>query len=278
MKLFSSAPVDWLVVGLGNPGSRYARSPHNVGFLVADALMERWELPRPRKKFAGELSEGRAGPGGPRVAVLKPQTYMNDAGRSVGPARGSFRLDLDRLLVLHDEIDLPFGDIRVRLGGGLAGHNGLKSLKRELGGVDFHRVRVGVGRPDSTDPDIVAALRAGQVAPAARRTCATSWSGRATPPSGWCCRDAAAPRDWDAATYERLSAPVAAMGMDALDRLVLRGDETVLDAGCGTGKVTRVLLERLPRGRVIAVDASPSMVEQARARAARLASTSARRT
>ena len=89
--------------------------------------------------------------------MLKPQTYMNDAGRSVGPARGSFRLDLDRLLVLHDEIDLPFGDIRVRLGGGLAGHNGLKSLKRELGGVDFHRVRVGVGRPDSTDPDIVAA-------------------------------------------------------------------------------------------------------------------------
>jgi PTH1 family peptidyl-tRNA hydrolase len=162
VKLFSSAPVDWLVVGLGNPGPRYAASPHNVGFLVADALMARWELPKPRKKFAGELSEGRAGPGGPRVAVLKPQTYMNDAGRSVGPARGSFRLDLDRLLVLHDEIDLPFGDIRVRLGGGLAGHNGLKSLKRELGGVDFHRVRVGVGRPDSTDPDIVAAYVLGK--------------------------------------------------------------------------------------------------------------------
>jgi peptidyl-tRNA hydrolase, PTH1 family len=87
--------------------------------------------------------------------VLKPQTYMNEAGRSVGPARGSFRLDLDRLLVIHDEIDLPFGDIRVRLGGGLAGHNGLKSLKRELGSADFHRVRIGVGRPDSTDPEIV---------------------------------------------------------------------------------------------------------------------------
>jgi PTH1 family peptidyl-tRNA hydrolase len=82
---------------------------------------------------------------------------MNDAGRSVGPARGSYRLGLDRILVLHDEIDLPFGDIRVRLGGGLAGHNGLKSLKRELGGADFHRVRVGVGRPDTTDPDIVSA-------------------------------------------------------------------------------------------------------------------------
>jgi PTH1 family peptidyl-tRNA hydrolase len=118
--------------------------------------MARWDLPKPKKKFGGELSEGRTAPGGPRVALLKPQTYMNEAGRSVGPARGSFKLALDHVLVIHDEIDLPFGDIRVRLGGGLAGHNGLKSLKRELGGADFHRVRVGVGRPDSTDPDIVA--------------------------------------------------------------------------------------------------------------------------
>jgi PTH1 family peptidyl-tRNA hydrolase len=89
--------------------------------------------------------------------VLKPQTYMNDAGRSVGPARGSYKLPLDRVLVIHDEIDLPFGDIRVRTGGGLAGHNGLKSLKRELGSADFQRVRIGVGRPDTTDPDIVSA-------------------------------------------------------------------------------------------------------------------------
>ena len=96
------------------------------------------------------------------MAVLRPQTYMNEAGRSVGPARGSFKLDLDRVLVVHDEIDLPFGDIRSRLGGGLAGHNGLKSLKRELGGTNFHRVRVGVGRPDSTDPDIVAAYVLGR--------------------------------------------------------------------------------------------------------------------
>ena len=151
----SSAPVDWLIVGLGNPGARYAETPHNVGFKVADALIERWDLPKPRKKFAGELTEGRTAPGGPRVAVLKPQTYMNEAGRSVGPARSSYRLDLDRVLVIHDEIDLPFGDVRVRLGGGLAGHNGLKSLKRDLGGTDFHRVRIGVGRPDSTDPEIV---------------------------------------------------------------------------------------------------------------------------
>jgi PTH1 family peptidyl-tRNA hydrolase len=118
--------------------------------------MRRWDLPRARTKFAGQLSEGRTGPGGPRVAVLLPQTYMNEAGRSAGPARGAYKLDLDRVLVLHDEIDLPFGEIRTRLGGGLAGHNGLKSLKRELGAPDFRRVRIGVGRPDSTDPEVVA--------------------------------------------------------------------------------------------------------------------------
>jgi peptidyl-tRNA hydrolase, PTH1 family len=93
----------------------------------------------------------------PNVALLCPQTYYNDAGRSVGPARGSFKLPLDRVLVVHDEIDLPFDEIRTRLGGGLAGNNGLKSIKRELGGDGFMRVRVGVGRPDSTDPEIVAA-------------------------------------------------------------------------------------------------------------------------
>jgi PTH1 family peptidyl-tRNA hydrolase len=91
------------------------------------------------------------------VAVLLPQTYMNESGRSVGPARGAYKLDLDRIVVIHDEIDLPFGEVRVRLGGGLAGHNGLKSLRRDLGGPDFHRVRVGVGRPDSTDPELVSA-------------------------------------------------------------------------------------------------------------------------
>src|SRR3954454_15401447 len=151
-----AAPVDWLAVGLGNPGSQYAETPHNVGFKVAEALIDRWDLGRPKKKFQGLLAEGRAGIGGPRVAVLMPQTYMNDAGRSVGPARGTYKLELDRVLVVHDEIDLPFGDIRTRVGGGLAGHNGLKSVKRGLGSGDFARVRIGVGRPDSTDPEIVA--------------------------------------------------------------------------------------------------------------------------
>jgi PTH1 family peptidyl-tRNA hydrolase len=153
----AGGPVDWLIVGLGNPGAKYAGSPHNIGFEVANALAARWELPRAKTKFAGLLTEGRTGPGGPRVAVLLPQTYMNDAGRSVGPARGAYKLALERVLVLHDEIDLPFGDVRARIGGGLAGHNGLKSLKAELGGVDFARVRIGVGRPDSTDPEIVSA-------------------------------------------------------------------------------------------------------------------------
>jgi PTH1 family peptidyl-tRNA hydrolase len=162
VKLFGGPPADWLIIGLGNPGSRYEGTPHNVGFEVARELARRWDLPDPKKKFSGLLSEGRAGTPGagptPRVAVLMPQTFMNDAGRSASPARGALKVpDLEHVLVLHDEIDLPFGDIRVRLGGGLAGHNGLKSLKQGFGSPDFQRVRVGVGRPDSTDPEIVSA-------------------------------------------------------------------------------------------------------------------------
>jgi len=147
--------VDWLVVGLGNPGDRYAGTRHNVGFDVAGLAAERWGLGKAKKKYAGLYGEGRIAPGGPRVAVLLPQTYMNDVGNSVGPARGALKLDLDRVVVVHDEIDLPFGRIEARLGGGLAGHNGLKSLKEGLGSADFRRIRVGVGRPDTTDPEIV---------------------------------------------------------------------------------------------------------------------------
>ncbi len=151
------APVDWLIAGLGNPGPQYARSPHNVGFLVADELARRWDLPKPKQKFAGRVTDGRTGPGGPRAAVLWPETFMNEVGRSVGPARGAYKVELDHVIAVHDEIDLSFGDIRTRLGGGLAGHNGLKSLKAGLGTPDFSRVRIGVGRPDSTDPEIVSA-------------------------------------------------------------------------------------------------------------------------
>ena len=152
-----SGPVDWLVVGLGNPGDRYAPTRHNVGFEVAKLAAERWGLSKPKKRYAGLYTDGRTGPGGPRVGVLMPQTFMNEAGQSVSPARGDLKLDLDRVVVVHDEIDLPFGRIEARLGGGLAGHNGLKAVKAGLGSPDFHRIRVGVGRPDSTDPEIVSA-------------------------------------------------------------------------------------------------------------------------
>jgi PTH1 family peptidyl-tRNA hydrolase len=128
-----------------------------VGFEVAALAAERWGLPRAKKKYAGLYTDGRTGPGGPRVAVLLPQTYMNESGSSAGPARGALGVALERVVAVHDEIDLPFGRIEVRLGGGLAGHNGLKSLKEGLGSGDFRRVRVGVGRPDTTDPEIVSA-------------------------------------------------------------------------------------------------------------------------
>jgi PTH1 family peptidyl-tRNA hydrolase len=129
---------------------------------VANLLATRWDLPRAKKRYAGLYTEGRVAPGGPRVGVLLPQTYMNEAGRSVGPARGELRLDLDRVVAVHDEIDLPFGEVQVRLGGGLAGHNGLKSLKEGLGSGEFRRVRVGVGRPESTYPEVVSAYVLGR--------------------------------------------------------------------------------------------------------------------
>jgi peptidyl-tRNA hydrolase, PTH1 family len=144
-----------LIVGLGNPGPEYDGTRHNVGFEVAAELARRWNFGRPREKFRGRLSEGRIRPGGPRVAILLPLTFMNESGDSAGPARGSLKVPLAKTIVVHDEIDLPFGEIQPRLGGGLAGHNGLKSLKRGFGDPEFWRVRVGVGRPDSTDPEIV---------------------------------------------------------------------------------------------------------------------------
>ena len=144
-------------MGLGNPGSRYAGTRHNVGFDVLALLAERWDMPRAKDKYKGRFTSGRIYPGGPTVALLQPQTYMNESGNAVGPARGALHLDLEHVVVIHDEIDQPFGRIESRIGGGLAGHNGLKSLKQGLGSPDFRRIRVGVGRPDSTDPEIVSA-------------------------------------------------------------------------------------------------------------------------
>ncbi|MQA74251.1 MAG: aminoacyl-tRNA hydrolase [Solirubrobacterales bacterium] len=151
-----------LVVGLGNPGGKYAATRHNIGFEIAAELTRRWGLPRAKEKYRGLITAGRIRPGGPRVTVLLPQTYMNDSGDSVGPARGALRLPLERVVVCHDEIDLPFGDVRAKLGGGVGGHNGLRSLKRGLGGGDFWRLRAGVGRPDSTDPEVVSAYVLGR--------------------------------------------------------------------------------------------------------------------
>jgi PTH1 family peptidyl-tRNA hydrolase len=138
--------------------------------MVAEALAERWGLSAGKQRFHARIAEGRLA-GEPlvgalsrpvRVLVLCPQTYYNEAGRSVGPARGVLKLPLERVLVIHDEIDLPLGDVRARKGGGLAGNNGLKSIKRELGSAEFSRVRVGVGRPDSSDPEIVSAYVLGR--------------------------------------------------------------------------------------------------------------------
>jgi PTH1 family peptidyl-tRNA hydrolase len=150
-----SGRADALIVGLGNPGERYAGTRHNLGFRIAEELSRRWDLSKPRKRYGALLAEGRTGPGGPRVALLMPQTFMNDSGTAAGPARGELGVPLDHVIALHDEIDLPFGEVRSKLGGGVAGHNGLKSLNQGLGGKDFWRVRAGVGRPDSTDPEIV---------------------------------------------------------------------------------------------------------------------------
>jgi len=150
-----SGRADFLIVGLGNPGARYAGTRHNAGFEVAEALNARWDLPKAKRRFGGLITSGRTRPGGPRVAILIPQTYMNESGEAAGPARGAFGVPLERVIALHDEIDLPFGEVRTKLGGGVAGHNGLKSLDRGLGGRGFRRVRIGVGRPASTDPEIV---------------------------------------------------------------------------------------------------------------------------
>lgn len=147
----------FLIVGLGNPGSKYAKTRHNLGFEVAAELSRRWGLPRAKQKYRGLISDGRIRPRGPRVAILLPQTYMNESGKAAGAARGDFRIPLERVIAVHDEIDLPFGEVRSKLGGGVAGHNGLKSLRDGFGSNDFWRVRGGVGRPDSSDPEIVSA-------------------------------------------------------------------------------------------------------------------------
>ena len=147
------ATLDLLVAGLGNPGREYERTRHNVGWLVADELARRHGGSF-RSKFSGRLAEIRLD--GLRLALLKPETYMNESGRSLAAAARFFKTPLDALLVVHDDVDLDEGRLQLRLGGGLAGHNGLRSIAQSLGGQDFLRVRIGVGRPGRGDRRSVA--------------------------------------------------------------------------------------------------------------------------
>jgi PTH1 family peptidyl-tRNA hydrolase len=144
-----ASSLDLLVVGLGNPGRDYAGHRHNVGWMVVEELARRhgasW-----KGKFNGQLAELRLD--GHRVALLKPETFMNESGRSVGAAARFFKLEPDAILVVHDEIDLESGRLQARKGGGLAGHNGLRSIAAHLNTPDFLRLRVGVGRPGRGDP------------------------------------------------------------------------------------------------------------------------------
>jgi len=148
-----ASTLDLLVVGLGNPGREYERTRHNAGWRVLDELARRhggsW-----RSKFSGSLAEVRLGDA--KLALLKPETYMNESGRSVGAAARFFKVPPEQVLVAHDDVDLESGRLQARSGGGLAGHNGLRSLGQHLGSQDFLRLRIGVGRPGRGDPRSVA--------------------------------------------------------------------------------------------------------------------------
>lgn len=138
-----------LVAGLGNPGREYARNRHNAGYLVLDELVRRhggsW-----RSKFSGRTAEAHVA--GAKVVLLKPETYMNDSGRSVAAAARFFKIGPEDVLIVHDEGDFDLGRLEIKHGGGLAGHNGLRSIAQELGTQDFTRLRIGVGRPERGDP------------------------------------------------------------------------------------------------------------------------------
>ena len=142
-----------LIAGLGNPGREYERTRHNVGWLVVDEIARRADATF-RGKFSGKLAETRIA--GERAILLEPETYMNESGRSIQPALAFFKLTPAELLVVHDDIDLEEGKLQARLGGGLAGHNGLKSIAKVLATNDFYRLRIGVGRPGPGDRRSVA--------------------------------------------------------------------------------------------------------------------------
>lgn len=157
MRLFRrgerASSIDLLVVGLGNPGREYERTRHNAGWLVLDELARRVDASW-RGKFSGKLAEVRFD--GAKLALLKPETFMNDSGRSVAAAARFFKVEPESLLIVHDDVDLEPGRLQARDGGGLAGHNGLRSLAQSLGSQDFLRLRIGVGRPGRGDHRSVA--------------------------------------------------------------------------------------------------------------------------
>ena len=135
-----------LVVGLGNPGPQYAKTRHNVGFMVADLLAARLGAPfKVHKRSGAEIATGRLG--GHSVVLAKPRTFMNESGRHVGPLAKFYSVSPADMIVIHDELDIDFGKIRLKLGGGEGGHNGLRSIANALGTKDFQRVRIGIGRP-----------------------------------------------------------------------------------------------------------------------------------
>jgi PTH1 family peptidyl-tRNA hydrolase len=143
-------------VGLGNPGPTYASTRHNIGWLVLDRLAREAGSPPFKSKFQGELAKATLG--GQECLFLLPQTFMNESGRSVQPAAAFFQVTPRDVIVVHDELDLPFADVRVKLGGGHAGHNGLRSIVQHLGTADFVRVRMGIGRPPTAFKGDVAAF------------------------------------------------------------------------------------------------------------------------
>jgi PTH1 family peptidyl-tRNA hydrolase len=149
----TASTLDLLVAGLGNPGREYRNTRHNVGFMVADELARRHGASF-RSKFSGAVADVRLSER--RLALLEPQTYMNESGRSVAAAARFYKVPVEALLVVHDEVDLPVGRMQARLGGGLAGHNGLRSIASQVGSGDFLRLRIGVGRPERGDPRPVA--------------------------------------------------------------------------------------------------------------------------
>jgi len=139
---------NWLVVGLGNPGPQYLANRHNIGFLVLDVLAARTNSTFKGHRLRAEAAQTRfGGPGGPRVLLARPRSYMNESGGPVAGLLAYHSLPPERLIVVHDELDLPFATLRLKLGGGDNGHNGLRSIRKSLGTGDFHRVRFGVGRP-----------------------------------------------------------------------------------------------------------------------------------